>query len=199
MDIQIKRLEVGQMKANCYIVYDNSKNAIIIDAGDDADYITNTISDLDVTPKAIISTHGHFDHNMAALEIKLAYKIPFYIHKDDIFLLDRLAETSKYYVGFDPGPAPDPDFILKGDAILEINNFKFNVIHTPGHSPGSVSLYLPQANALFVGDVIFADGFVGRTDFSYADAQVLEKSVQRLRKLPIETTFFPGHGEAFSL
>lgn len=199
-NIQIERLKVGQMEANSYLVWEGKKKeAIILDPGDDADFIIQTILTREVTPKAIIATHGHFDHTMAVLELKLAFKVPFYMHKEDEFLLERIESTAKHFINFDPGPPPEVDIYLKDKSKLSIGGIQFEAIHTPGHTPGSICLYLKRENALFVGDLVFADGYVGRTDFSYSDKTDLINSIAKIRSLPKETTLYPGHGEEFQI
>ena len=173
--MKIETLVVGQMATNCYIVGD-----AIIDPGDDPEYI---ISHLSSKPKMIVATHGHFDHIMAAFAIQKAYNIPFYIHKDDIFLLRSMQSSAKHFLGLkdvDPPPKPAP-----------IQHLPF--IHTPGHTPGSICLLF--GDALFVGDTIFAGGAVGRTDYSYSDPLKLSESIKKILLYPPQTRILPGHGE----
>lgn len=174
--MNIETLVVGSMATNCYIVDD-----IIIDPGDDAEYI---ISHLTQKPSMIVATHGHFDHIMAAYAIQLAYNIPFYIHKDDIFLLANMQSSAQHFLGLkeiDPPPVATP---------IKNNSF----IHTPGHTPGSICLKF--GDALLVGDTVFAGGAVGRTDFSYSDKEQLHQSIERILKLSGGTRILPGHGQA---
>lgn len=162
------------MATNCYIA-----DGVIIDPGDDAEYIMSHVT----SPRMIVATHGHFDHIMAAYALQVAFDIPFYIHPDDIFLLKNMRSSAKHYLGLmdiDPPPKPTP-----------IVNLPF--IHTPGHTPGSISLLVEDA--LFVGDTLFADGSVGRTDFSYSDASKLAKSLEKIRSYPAGTRILSGHGE----
>lgn len=199
-EITIKRLEVGQMQENCYLVWGTStKEAIIIDPGDDADYIISILQSNELIPQAIIATHGHFDHTMAVLELKLAFNIPFYLHKDDEFLVSRVESTAKHFVNFDPGPPPKVDVYLKNNSSLIIGDININVIHTPGHTPGGVCLYMKEEKVAFVGDLVFSDGYVGRTDFSYSDKTALAESINKIKSLPKGTTLYPGHGEEFQM
>lgn len=191
--MEIARLTVGQMGANCYIVHEKGE-AIIIDPGDDADYILNVMRDLDVMPTMIIATHGHFDHLMAAMELKLAFNIPFAINKNDEFLLKRMRETTKHYLGYDPGPAPIPDLYLK-DGKLKTKNIKASIIETPGHTPGSISLHLNEFGALLVGDLLFADGTEGETSHTYSSQKDLDTSINEILKYPDDTYIYSGHGE----
>lgn len=196
----IKTLEVGSLKSNCYLAIDEiSRDCIIIDPGDDGDYIQRIISDLDANPISIIATHGHFDHVLACFELQIAYDIPFLIHKEDEFLLKRMQSSAKHFTGVDPGPLPKVSkYLTPGDS-LKIGNHKLKIISTPGHTPGSVCLYCKEAKVLFVGDLVFADGYVGRTDFKYSEKDELQKSVAKISKYPKDTTIYPGHGGATTI
>ncbi len=166
------------MATNCYIAGD-----IIIDPGDDAEYIMSHVDN----PSMIVATHGHFDHIMAAYAIQLAYKIPFYIHEEDIFLLANMKSSAKHFLGLkhiDPPPKASP-----------IKDLPY--IHTPGHTPGSICLKF--GDVLFVGDTIFANGAVGRTDFSYSTPLELSASIEKIHSYPKGTRILPGHGKEFSL
>ncbi len=201
--MQVTTLAVGQMSSNCYLLQDNSNNCVIVDPGDDGEFIIQKILDMDLKPQAILATHGHFDHILAALELKLAFGIPFYMNKKDEFLLSRMRASTKHFAGFDPGPPPKIDFDLRPDSELKIpacagrENCKLKIISTPGHTPGSVSVL--ANDKLFVGDVIFADGSTGRTSHVYSSVKDLGKSIQKILKLPSDTIVYPGHGESFLL
>lgn len=194
--MKILKLEVGQMKSNCYLVYDPSGNTVIIDPGGDAEYIQSTISRLELKPHIIIATHGHFDHVGAVNDLKFNLKIPFTIHESDTALLKRARDSSVRYTGFDPGPTPLVDFYLSRESKLEIENFSLRFLHTPGHTPGSICLWLDGSDEIFVGDLIFAGGGVGRTDFSYSDEKELFKSIKKVDSVVKDNfVFFSGHGE----
>jgi glyoxylase-like metal-dependent hydrolase (beta-lactamase superfamily II) len=204
--IKLKRLVVGQLKTNCYLVFDDeSKAAIIIDPGDDGDYIIRKISDLGLIPQKIIATHGHFDHILAATELQLAYGIPFLLHKKDEFLLSRMGNSAKHFLGVKTDPAPVVDHYLTEGEKVKIRNFqpkaghpldeKLEIIETPGHTPGSISLYDKLSKFAFVGDLFFADGSLGRSDFKYSDKDALSKSIKKVLKLDDNTIIYPGHGE----
>ena len=193
-----KRLVVGQLKTNCYLVWEEKNHqALIIDPGDDADFIIRKIQDFQLAPQAIIATHGHFDHVLAIPELKLAFQIPFFIHEADLFLLSRASQTARYFTGVKADPALASDHFLEDGQIIKLGPEKLKVMTTPGHTPGSVCLYTP--GTLFTGDLIFADG-VGRTDFHYASSKQLQQSLAKIQSLPGNTRLFPGHGRAgFSL
>ena len=159
---------------------------MIIDPGDDAEFIEDKIRELSLIPKMILLTHGHFDHLMAASALSLAYDIPLYMSKKDVFLLKNTKElpprVSKY---------------LSAGQDLRAGRISLEVLEVPGHTPGSLAFKLKNPPYVFCGDVFFADGSLGRTDFGYSDKETLQRSIGRLRKLLPKNVFFPGHGEEF--
>jgi len=197
--IDIVTLPVGQLQTNCYLVFDKkSSKAIIIDPGDDADYIERIIADKNCKPMQIVATHGHFDHILAVTELKLAYKIPFLIHQKDEFLVRRMQDSAIHFLGIKVDPPPSIDgFITQKD--ITVGESKLQVIETPGHTPGSICLYSEKDNFLIAGDLIFADGGVGRTDFSYSNHEQLKDSLAKILKLPLATKIFSGHGQSTTI
>lgn len=196
---RILTLVVGQLDTNCYLYIDNkTSKTLIIDPGDDGDYIINTILINHLQPIAIVATHGHFDHLLAVLEIKLAFQIPFLMHREDLFLLKRVRQSALYFLGIKADPAAKIDKFIKANSRIDIGESSFKVFHLPGHTPGSICLYNKETETAFPGDVIFKDG-VGRTDHNYSSKTDLHKSISRLTKLTGTTTIYPGHGEAFKL
>ena len=193
--MKIEQVVVGQLQTNCYLVWnEESLEAVIIDPGDDADYIIRRINDFNLSPQFILATHGHFDHVLGVMELKLAFNIPFLIHQKDLFLIKRAGKTAKFFTGKEEEPFLPPDkFIKEGDKI-RFGKESLKAIETPGHTPGSVSFYSP--GFLFSGDLIFAEG-VGRTDFTYSSKQELESSIKKILKLSSHTIIYPGHGEEF--
>lgn len=191
--MRIEKLVVGQLQANCYLVWDEKEEeGIVIDPGDAGDFIIDKIQRFGFKPKMIVATHGHFDHILAATEVKLAFNIPFLIHQADLFLLRRMATSARFFTGVTPDPAPTVDKFLKEGQLIKFGKEKLEVIETPGHSPGGVSFY--KKGVLFSGDTLFKMG-VGRTDFPYASEEELKKSLKKLFKLSSETVIYPGHGE----
>ena len=197
----VRRLVVGQLQTNCYIVADNKEGeAIIIDPGDDAEYIQNALRDLNVSPQQIIATHGHFDHILAAFELQHAYEIPFWIHEKDRFLVERMQETAKYFLHIDVHDLPPKlDMYLVQSQSVAVGEFVMHIVETPGHTPGSVCLYFKKENVLFTGDTIFADGGVGRTDFSYSSADDLKGSIKTILNFSETTQLYSGHGALTSV
>ena len=207
--LNIQTLTVGDLETNCYLVASSQVEAecIIIDPGDDADFISETIINQKLKPLAIILTHGHFDHVLGCLELKLNFDIPIHLHKNDLKLYSSANQSAKHWLKKNTLEVPPIDqFIKEGDEI-KIGSEKLVVIETPGHTPGSICLfYSPPHNSkfiihnsiLFSGDTLFKDG-VGRTDFSYSKPLQLTKSLERIFKRPPETAIYPGHGETTTI
>ncbi len=193
--MKVIKLPLGELQANCYILAKEGK-ALIIDPADEANFILEKLIQERLNPLALLATHGHFDHVMAAGEIQLSFKIPFYIDKQDLFLIERLEETAEYFLGYKPAVIKPQKIKFLKEGEMKLGPFEFKVIKTPGHTPGSVCFYFEKENLAFVGDTIFKDG-VGRHDFSYSSKIDLFESIKKLRKLPEDTTFLPGHGEEF--
>lgn len=192
----VETLPVGQLKTNCYLVYKQySGNCVIIDPGDDADYIQRKIADFDLKPQSIIATHGHFDHILAVNELKLAYDIPFFIHENDKFLVSRMRKSAKYYCDIDPGPHPAIDGFLEENNRFSKKGINFEIISIPGHTPGSVAFYDKKNKMIFSGDLLFAEGSFGRYDYSYSSRVDLEKSIDKILIFPKETLVYSGHGD----
>lgn len=191
--MEVERLVVGQMKTNCYLVYDReTKETLIIDPGDDADYIIRRLSDLNLIPKWIVSTHGHIDHILATTELRLAYNVPFLLHRKDLFLLKRSKKSSLHWLGLKIDPIFFPDrFIKEGDK-LPLGRQKILVWETPGHTPGGISLL--ARGQVFSGDLIFFEA-IGRYNFRYSSRSLIVSSIGRLLKLPDETQVYSGHGQ----
>ena len=198
--MEVSRLKVGQLDSNCYLLIDEESDVgVIVDPGDDGDFIIQKVLDERVKIEAIIATHGHYDHVLAVNEMKMAFEAPFLMRSEDEFLLERMRETTKHFSDFDPGTPPKVDEYLNEVERFGFGNVKLEVLHTPGHTPGSVSLYSKENSKLFVGDVLFAGGGVGRTDFSYCSSTDLWKSIKKLLSFPNETKVFSGHGDEFYL
>lgn len=197
-------LPVGQLQTNCYLVIDEDK-CLIVDPGDDADYIQRVIADEEVKPTKIIATHGHFDHILAVTELKLAYKIPFLMHGKDEFLLKRMKSSAAHFSRISSDPPPKIDkYFKEGDKLIISHQSlrarghgpeALTIVHTPGHTPGSISLYSKDSTLVFVGDLMFAGGGVGRTDFAYSNHSDLIDSIQKLLKFSSDTIVYSGHGE----
>jgi glyoxylase-like metal-dependent hydrolase (beta-lactamase superfamily II) len=198
--LTIDTLVVGAMKTNCFIVYDDViKEALIIDPGEDSEYITEFLQKRDLEPLAILATHGHFDHNLAAFSLKVTMNVPYLISKNDEFLLKNMRASAKHFLGIATDPPPKPDAYLKEGKRITVGSSFFEVIECPGHTPGSICLYNPIEKILFCGDLLFKGGSVGRYDFSYADKKDLFASINTILNLPGDTIIYPGHGEGTTI
>src|SRR3972149_4614038 len=162
--LTISTLRVGSMQTNCYLISEtNSRETIIVDPGDDAEFIIGKLEHARAKPQSIIATHGHFDHIMAAYELEVTYSIPFLIHQRDVFLVKRMGESAKHFLKLASiDPPPNVTATLAGGDQVNLGGFKLLVKETPGHTPGSISLYIKEAAVLLVGDLLFAGGGAGR-------------------------------------
>ena len=189
----VETVPVGVNETNCYLVAGSREgHGVVIDPGADAEVILGRCSALGLSVAKILITHAHWDHIAAVGELKSKTAAEICCHKADLPLYNVLVEQL-LYMGFDGKPAPPIDRFVSDNDTITVQDLRFTVLHTPGHSPGSVS-YL-AGNALFCGDVLFEGGGVGRTDFPGGSASQLNRSItQRVFSLPPETTVYPGHG-----
>ncbi|MDM8516369.1 MBL fold metallo-hydrolase [Desulfobacterales bacterium HSG16] len=193
----IKEMPVGPIMANCYIVgCEETKEAAVIDPGDDADQILMGLAELGLTVKYIINTHGHFDHVGANRRMKDATGAPILIHAGDSPMLSQLSTAAATF-GLSSENSPEPDRTIDDGDTISFGNIEFKVIHTPGHSPGGVSLFAD--GNVFVGDTLFA-GSIGRTDLPGGDYQTLIDSIRnKLFPLGDKVEVYCGHGPKTSI
>ncbi len=191
---------VGRLGTNAYLIYDdNTKKAVIIDPGDDGAFLSEEIQRLGLQPAAILLTHGHFDHFLACDLLRERYGIPLWIHAEDAPLLqDMRGNASGFFFrnGFTANPA---DSVFTDNDILTFDSLQFQVIHTPGHSKGSVCFLLkrPGEEVLFSGDTLFYAS-LGRTDLPGGDPEILCRSLDRIYALG-SILVYPGHGQTTEL
>ena len=187
----IKGLIVGPLDENTYIVSDEKTGeAIIIDPGDEPDRIMDVVKKDNLRVKAIVCTHAHFDHIGAIGDIKKATGAEVLVHGDDLDIF-RAARDHAIFWGFEIDDLPEPDGLLNEGDVIRVGGLEFKVLHTPGHSPGSISIY--GEGVVFTGDTIF-QGSVGRTDLPGGSLGRLKESFSRLLKLPEDTRVLSGHG-----
>ncbi len=196
-NLQVEPLVVGPLFSNCYIIWDNKvKQGAIIDPGDDADIILTKVKEVDVDIKYILATHGHFDHIGAVAELKTALGADFLAHKDDFFFIED-GKNAALRWGIHIQQPPKPDRFIKDGDKIKIGSFEFEVLHTPGHSPGGISFL--HNKFVFSGDTLF-QGSIGRTDFRKGSFDDLEQSIKkRLYTLPDDTIVYTGHGPITSI
>lgn len=188
--MRIIKIPVGPLQTNCYIVSDGN-SSLVIDPGDEPDIILDEIKKNSLNVDYIIITHAHFDHIGAVPEIKEETSAKIALHPDELMLYESAPEQATLW-GFELPKMPPPDIFIEDGSKIEIGSTILRVMHTPGHSPGGISLY--GDGFVFTGDTLFA-GSVGRTDFFGGSIEKLKESFRRLLSLPPETTIYPGHGE----
>ncbi len=184
---------VGPLQCNCSVLADeNTREAIVVDPGADIDQLLGLIAQRGLTVRQIVITHGHIDHIGGAMKLKAASGAPILMNQRDLEqlpILDQFAD----FVGMDrPGPVTiDSD--LRDAAIVATGGINATVMHTPGHTEGSVCLYLPDEAKLLAGDLLFA-GSIGRTDLPGGDYDKIMQSLRSVVTLPEQTIVVPGHG-----
>ncbi len=188
----IKKLEVGPIMANCFILgCENTKEAAVIDPGDDADRILMTLANENLTVKYLVNTHGHFDHVGANKRMKEVTGAPLAIHTEDVPMLSQLSRSAASF-GLAAENSPEPDLLLHDGDTVTFGDITLKVIHTPGHSRGGICLY--TKGHLFAGDTLFA-GSIGRTDLPGGDYDTLIAGIkEKLLVLDPDTVVYTGHG-----
>ena len=187
----VTSLAVGPIQANCFIVgCEETRKAAVIDPGDEADRILKALAEKSLTVVAIINTHGHFDHVGANKRMKDVTGGQLIIHALDAPLLNRISASAAAW-GMTGEDSPPPDRTVEDGDTISVGSLTFSVIHTPGHTPGGISVH--TNGSVFVGDTLFA-GSIGRTDFPGGDYGTLILSIQKkLFTLDEDTVVYPGH------
>ncbi len=194
--LRVEVFPLGPLMANCYLVYETATgSSIIVDPGwpDGVEDVAKRVRELNLDVKAIIATHGHFDHVLGVdkLKLELGREAPFLIHSNDEVLVKIAGKMSREVLGVYIEPPEPDDNLDEGDAI-KLGDIELAVWHTPGHSPGSICLV--ASRVVFTGDLIFR-GSVGRTDIPLGSWNQLVQSLERILRLPNHTVLYPGHGE----
>jgi hydroxyacylglutathione hydrolase len=188
----VKMLHVGPLQTNCYVVgCEETKEGAVIDPGGDAERILAEVERLGLKIKYVINTHGHFDHTLANKEVVKATGASLAIHSAGAPALTK--GGGAFFFGIIGKASPPAGTILEEGQVLTLGQIELKVLHTPGHSPGSICLYSEKEGVLFDGDVLFNMG-MGRYDLPGGSYSVLMESIHRLLTLPDETTVYPGHG-----
>jgi hydroxyacylglutathione hydrolase len=195
-------IPVGMLQCNCSIIGDPvSREALVVDPGDEVERILELLGRHKLTVKAIVSTHAHIDHVGGLSKMHQYTGAPVMMHRDDVPLYQAM-DVQAAFLGVAPPPVGELDQLLTDGDKLEWGSLAAHVIHTPGHSPGSISLYVPPdagkiavaAPQLFAGDTLFA-GTIGRTDlWGGSMPQIMDSLRGKLMQLPDDTVVHPGHG-----
>jgi hydroxyacylglutathione hydrolase len=187
----VKELAVGPLSVNCFIIgCPDSREAAVVDPGGDTDQILLALADEGLTLKYIINTHGHFDHVGGNKKLKDATQAKLVLHQQDLPFLSHLTASAAAW-GFKVDPSPEPDQLVEDGDTIFFGSITLMVIHTPGHSPGSMCLYM--SGYLFAGDTLFA-GSIGRADLPGGDYNTLISSIkEKLFPLPDDTKLYSGH------
>jgi glyoxylase-like metal-dependent hydrolase (beta-lactamase superfamily II) len=196
-DMMLTRLVVGPLQVNCFILADEkTKEAVIIDPGEDAQELLKIIKDKGLKVKYLVNTHGHFDHVGANKALKEATGAELLLHEGDAQLMASATMQSRAF-GMNSAASPRADRYVKHGEVIHAGEISLKILHTPGHSPGGISLL--EQGMVFAGDSLFA-GSIGRTDLPGGDLMTLLRSIKtNLMTLPDDTKVFCGHGPATTI
>lgn len=192
-DIKIGKIQLGTASTNCYFLYrEGESDALVIDPADAGDYIYEGLTGKGFNVKAILLTHGHFDHIFGVKKLKSKSSCKVYAYEEEAELLADPELNVSLNVGRPTMVVPD--VLLKDNDELELAGIKLRVIHTPGHTQGSCCFYIEEAGFLIAGDTLFCES-VGRTDLPTGRGRKLINSIKdKLFILPENTKVYPGHG-----
>jgi hydroxyacylglutathione hydrolase len=195
-DMILETFPVGPLQCNCTILGDEqTREAIVIDPGEDIGRIHRRLTEKGLTLKQILVTHGHIDHVGGALRLKRLTGAPIYLNEGDLPQL-AIMDTQAAWIGVDPPETAPPDGGLVDGQTVGLEHYPAKVLHTPGHTQGSVCLHFLPLKLLVAGDTLFA-GSIGRTDLPGGNTdQIMDSIHSRLLTLPDETRVISGHGPA---
>jgi len=195
--ITIRKFIFNELEVNSFVLFDEAKECIIVDPACNSEAqrreLYNFIDGNQLRPVYIINTHGHFDHIFANSWAKSTYQCPLLIHQNDLPLLEQADKYGGMF-GFEVSISPMPDRFLSHGEKIRFGNSELEILHVPGHSPGSVVLYAREDKFIIGGDVLFK-GSIGRTDLPGGDYNLLIRGIrEKLMALPRDTVVWPGHG-----
>ena len=195
--MRLKTMSLGDMQANGYIVSDeNTKDAVIFDAGAEAQRFEKYLTENDLKLNAIVLTHAHFDHIGACREIKDKYNVPIIIceGEEDVISNPNINLTDRFVQGY----TLEYDKVLKDGEKYSFGNLEFTTIRTPGHTPGCACYYFEKEGIMITGDTIFKLS-IGRTDFPLGDTDEMMKSLEKLARMDENIILYPGHGPSSTI
>lgn len=197
--MELITLSVGRLHTNCYLlISEPGREAMVVDPGGDLERILAEVERAGAAVQQVVLTHFHFDHMLAAEGLCQETRAPLAIHEREAELLTHPPQLFRAFAPSIP-EGLQADRLLRGGDVLTIGSVSAHVLETPGHSPGGISLWLPDGPAVLSGDALFYEG-VGRTDFPGSSQRVLEEAIRtQLFTLPDETAVYPGHGPATSI
>lgn len=189
------QMPLGPLQTNAYILSNNENECVIFDPGSEGTKVIHYVKERGLKPLAILLTHAHFDHIGAVDEVRSAFQIPVYLHKEEEEWLGNAAYNGSQLFMMSESITVNPaEHLIEEEGTLTIGSFTFEMFETPGHSPGSISYYCKEANAVCSGDVLFQMS-IGRTDLPGGSFEELIMSIEgRLFELPDDTRVLCGHG-----
>jgi glyoxylase-like metal-dependent hydrolase (beta-lactamase superfamily II) len=196
--MRIEKFVVGMVGTNCYLISnEKSREAVIVDPGDRSDKMMERIREQDLTVKAILLTHGHFDHIFGISAVRETFDVPVYALAEEQEILEHTEGNLSTMFGHSM-VFTDATYVHDGD-VLELAGYRFQVLHTPGHTCGGACYYVESEEVLFSGDTLFC-GSVGRTDFPTGSMSQIVRSIkEKLLCLPGETMVYPGHNSVTTI
>lgn len=196
--LQVKSFTFNDFYENTYLLFDETKECVIIDPGCNNEHekslLSNFITENELTPIHLLNTHCHIDHILGNKYVADTYGLTLVSHKGEIPVLEFGSQTAAmYHIPYEKSPNIEI-FVDEGD-VISFGNTTLDIIFTPGHSPASISFYHKESNILIAGDVLF-QGSIGRTDLPGGNFEVLIRMIKsKFLTLPDETIVYPGHGE----
>lgn len=200
--LYLKTFTCNPFQQNSYLVYNDKQQAILFDAGmhnnSEEQEFKNFVSEKKLVLEQFILTHAHIDHILGNKFILDTYGLLPSLHKTELFFIDKLMDSARIY-GVNCSPSPQPINFINENEIIKLGNYEFKAIHTPGHSPGSLSFFNKENKLLISGDVLF-NGSIGRSDLPMGNHETLINSIKnKLLVLPDETKVYSGHGLATTI
>jgi len=195
--LHIKTIKTGKWLGNCYLLNNSNNNGVIIDPGNNADDIISYVENSNISIKAILNTHAHYDHIGAVQSLKETFSVPFFLHSKDLKLLKSANLYQKLFEGEDPIRIPEVEYHV--DQIknpIRLEGFSIKTIYSPGHTWGSVCYRIKDC--LFSGDLLFKNN-IGRIDLPGGNKQAIKNSLKKISELSHDLKVYPGHGESTSL